>query len=813
MRREAIPAEDGLYEALLELSTEAIARFELQPPMRVDLTRDEQVEHILRHARIAECNEAYARLYDRSVHEMTGRTVAEVIPEAERREVIGWFVAAGYRLAHVDLAHTRADGSSRWMTGNALGLVTDGRLRGYWITLHDVTERKRMESERERRDRILEAVAFGAARMLEPGPWHVHSEAVLARLGRAANAARAWVVETVEDPDGSPRMLFRFVWAARGLEVALDDPRVRGGVSMRRTGLERIGAELRAGRPVVIDVSKLPEKERSFPERMGSRAFAAVPIVANGASWGFLGFGETRRERTWSASEVESLKAAAAVFGAAIERERADEALLESKERFKRLSAAAFEGIAITEAGTFVDANDQMAKILGCEVADLVGQPVEQFVVEEDRALVHSHLLSGSEEPYQHRARRANGSVVPVEIRARSMPHDGRTVRVSAIRDVSERVEAEERQRRLEADLRHAAEQWRQTFDALDLGIVLADPEGRIVRLNRRALELVTGAGFKDAVGRRLEDIADHEPWRSLLDINWRVVAGGTSVIGEAREPSTARSYYLLGSPWFRSGGQPPWCVLTFRDVTEYTNMQAQLRRARTLEAMGSLVAGVAHEVRNPLFSISATVDAFENEFGQRPEFAEYSMLLRSQVVRLTQLMRDLLDYGKPSLLRRAPTRLGDVVRRAIRSCTGLARERQVRVEEGVPAEMPTLDVEAARVEQAVENLLANAIQHAPIGSVVRVRASFDDDAVEPWARCTVEDEGPGVASEDRDRLFEPFFSRRKGGTGLGLPIVQRVAEAHGGSVRVENRPEGGARFTLLLPVTGTPDMGRSALG
>jgi PAS domain S-box-containing protein len=400
---------------------------------------------------------------------------------------------------------------------------------------------------------------------------------------------------------------------------------------------------------------------------------------------------------------------------------------------------------------------------------------------------------------------------VPVEIRARSMPHDGRTVRVSAIRDVSERVDAEERQRRLEADIRHAAEPWRQTFDALDLGIVLADPEGRIVRLNRCALELMSGSGFRDAVGRRLEDIADREPWGALLDIHWRVGSGGASVVGETRDPSTARSYYLLGSPWFRAEGEPPWCVLTFRDVTEYTTMQAQLRRARTLEAMGSLVAGVAHEVRNPLFSISATVDAFENEFGQRPEFAEYSMLLRSQVVRLTQLMRDLLDYGKPSLLRRSPTRLADVVRRAIRSCSGLSRERGVRVEEGVAADMPSLDIEGARVEQAVENLLANAIQHAPAGSVVRVGAFLDREGSEPRARCTVEDEGPGVTAEDRDRLFEPFFSRRKGGTGLGLPIVQRVAEAHGGTVTVENRREGGARFTLLLPVTGAPDIGRSA--
>jgi signal transduction histidine kinase len=116
-------------------------------------------------------------------------------------------------------------------------------------------------------------------------------------------------------------------------------------------------------------------------------------------------------------------------------------------------------------------------------------------------------------------------------------------------------------------------------------------------------------------------------------------------------------------------------------------------------------------------------------------------------------------------------------------------------------------------VEQAVENLLANAIQHAPAGSVVRVGACLDREGSEPRARCTVEDDGPGVSAEDRDRLFEPFFSRRKGGTGLGLPIVQRVAEAHGGTVNVENRPEGGARFTLLLPVTGGTEFGRSARG
>ena len=246
--------------------------------------------------------------------------------------------------------------------------------------------------------------------------------------------------------------------------------------------------------------------------------------------------------------------------------------------------------------------------------------------------------------------------------------------------------------------------------------------------------------------------------------------------------------------------------LLLCRDMTaeaeaqfEQERLQESLRRSESMAVMGALVAGVAHEVRNPLFSISATVDALETDLRERPDFVELARLLRSQVARLTQLMRDLLDYGKPAALSLAAVQPGDPVRVALRACAPLARSKNVELVSQVAPGLPALALDAGRLQQVLENLLANAVQHAPRGTAVRVSASLaeGDAAVE----FRVEDEGPGIAPADLERLFEPFFSRRKGGTGLGLPIVQRIVDAHGGVIRVANRPQGGAVFSVTLPV------------
>ena len=342
------------YFTFLSLSGDAIGRFEIVPPLDAAAGEDEQMAHILAHARVTECNELFARFYGRGVAEMVGLAMGDFVPADDEARLHGIreFLRARFRLVYLEEEHVLAEGQSRWISASALGAVEAGRLHDFWVCLREISERKRAERDRERAGRILEAVAFSAARFLQPGSWRDQADEVLARLGQAAQVARVFLADKEDLPGGSTRLVFRAAWDAPEMASILDDPRVRGGWLLEAVGLGRLAEELRAGRPVVTRVKDLTAAERVLPERMGSRAFAAVPIFANGEWWGLLGFGETRYDRDWSASEVEALKAAAPVIGAAVERERADEALRESEERFRGLSAASFEAIAITDRGS-----------------------------------------------------------------------------------------------------------------------------------------------------------------------------------------------------------------------------------------------------------------------------------------------------------------------------------------------------------------------------------------------------------------------------------------------------------------------------
>ncbi|HSS78197.1 MAG TPA: ATP-binding protein [Thermoanaerobaculia bacterium] len=348
----------------------------------------------------------------------------------------------------------------------------------------------------------------------------------------------------------------------------------------------------------------------------------------------------------------------------------------------------------------------------------------------------------------------------------------------------------------LQALISRSALEWRMTFDALDFPLLLVEMDGRIVRMNEAARALA-GVTFEAAIHRLLGVLGDAQPWPTVGLLLERMAATGERAAQQARE-ERGRVWDVTLSPVDGPDGDC-WAIVVIVDITERMRLQESLRHSETMSAMGALVAGVAHEVRNPLFGISATLDAFEARFKRRTEYRRYVDVLKERVGRLNELMQHLLDYGKPPRPDFAPAVPRQVMGAAAVACAPLSARAGVEIVLDVPDDLPVPRLDRNRIVQVFQNLIENAIQHSPSGSYVTFRAAPSDDG--GTVAFIVEDSGPGFRSEDLHRVFEPFFTRRRGGTGLGLSIVQRITEQHGGQVTVANRPGGGGAVTVSLPV------------
>jgi PAS domain S-box-containing protein len=359
--------------------------------------------------------------------------------------------------------------------------------------------------------------------------------------------------------------------------------------------------------------------------------------------------------------------------------------------------------------------------------------------------------------------------------------------------------------RESEAALRRAAQEWQRTFEAIDSPVMILDGEARALRLNPAAAALA-GRALDGADGLSVAALGDGEPWARAAEVARRAREERAPATAEARDAGSGRTWEVAANlvPG-EDGAGSERVIVVARDVTRLLELQESVRREERMSAMGSLVAGVAHEVRNPLFGISSTLDAFEARFGDTDAYQKYVTVLRGEADRLVVLMRDLLDYGKPPMLDVAEVDFEALVDEAARLCAPMAEARGVaiaRVSRG-PAGHVRLD--RARMQQVLQNVIQNAIQHSPAGGAVEVGAGQDRDHDFPCVWASVRDFGPGFGPQDLPRLFEPFFTRRPGGTGLGLSIAQRIVSQHGGRLEARNHPQGGAVMVVKLPAAGPP--------
>jgi len=240
------------------------------------------------------------------------------------------------------------------------------------------------------------------------------------------------------------------------------------------------------------------------------------------------------------------------------------------------------------------------------------------------------------------------------------------------------------------------------------------------------------------------------------------------------------------------------------RQVRLHTEKRELARRAQVTEklaAVGTMTAGLSHEIRNPLNAAALQLSVLERRVRKLPDtqqgpLLEPLSLVRDEIRRLDHILEDFLQFARPREFKPEPVEVGQLLRRVVDLLGSQAETRQVRLELEGPVPSFRVPGEEERLRQVLINLALNALEATPPGGQVRLSAGEDGPGV--WLR--VDDTGPGVPEEIRHRVFEPFFTTKAQGSGLGLSIVHAIVAQHGGTLEVGDAPGGGARIILRLP-------------
>jgi PAS domain S-box-containing protein len=456
--------------------------------------------------------------------------------------------------------------------------------------------------------------------------------------------------------------------------------------------------------------------------------------------------------------------------------------------------------VTIEDDGTVATFNPAAERAFGYTAAEVVGRNVAMLMptprhdehdgqLDRYRRAGEAQLVGGAGEV---EGRRKDGEAFPIEIWVAEVTLESRRAFVAAVRDITERKRDQEA-------LRAAANEWQRSFDSIDVALVIIDVDGRVLRLNRRT-QALSGRPYSELLGTDIRDLEPTGLWREATELALgpagdgalrpiRIIDGGTGRTWEVRvsevpHPDPQRTRRL---------------IVAATDVTDAARMEEALRRSETMAALGSLASGVAHEVRGPLFALSANLDALEASVDAA--LATRLEPLRRSAARLNVLMEDLLDFTRPNTIRLAKGSFAGPIQEAREDCLSMAdREGVLIVSDPDPADKAVL-MDRDRLRQVFTNLLHNAIHHSGRDDTVRIEFDTVVDAGRRWVRCLVSDQGPGFREEDLQRAFEPFFTRRKGGTGLGLAIAKRIVLDHHGSIEARNLPAGGACVIVTLPL------------
>lgn len=475
----------------------------------------------------------------------------------------------------------------------------------------------------------------------------------------------------------------------------------------------------------------------------------------------------------------------------------------QSQRGLRLLSGTTEEGIAIAEGECIIEVNVALTNILGYSTEELITMQLAQLVTPETWTNLKQSLDTETPPSIEGVGIRKDNSEVPLRIKGRIHHIDGKDLLVVLLADITMLKKAEDQ-------LRQSEQRYRLLFNSMLDGFVLFE----VINEEDSAVDcrvLDANTSFEQLVGRKCDELVGQsmKDDQGVFDINWLDLYSNVESKGEPvrfEKYSTDLDRYIEIVAFSPQLGKMATIIA---DITERKKLEARLRQAAKMEAIGTLASGVAHEINNPINVIMNYAGLMLRPNVKREDIETFAHEIVNESERIATIVRNLLTFARQEQEMHSPVNIRAIVDATLSLMKKVLDNDQISTEVDVPDDLPQVHCRRQQIEQVLVNLMTNARhalnqKYSGYNEDKRLLLSAKLDEVEGkrWVRTIIEDHGPGIPSDVIDRVFDPFFTTKTGssGTGLGLSVSHGIVDDHRGRLTVESQLGEYTRFFLDLP-------------
>lgn len=760
----ALRTSEERYKAFIEYSSEGISRVEVIPPVSLELSIREQAEAFFKNAIIAECNNAFAKMYGfERAEQLVGMKVYDLWSGSHEEKIAAltpWLEANCY-VENFETKEIGKEGSELFFLNNSFGIFLNGELVRHWGTQRDITAWKKAQEALKVSESYLRAI-----------------------------------VNSAKDSIFIKDKKFKYLLVNNSMSklfdipandfIGKDDSELFGGVISLRTSNE--DNQVLSGKTIEFEAKeKISGVEKTFH-------IIKVPLVTEAGE--IVGVCGISRDITERKQEQDQLYQSQQMLQLVID--NIPQRVFWKDKNFRYMgSNKAFAN----DAGF-----DDKKMIEGKLDTDLTWKSVAAIYQADDENVMRSGVPKYNYEEPQHFM---NG---PMRwLKTSKVPLKNSKGEIVGVLGTYEDI----------TGTKHTEEQLRKLSRAVEQSpnsTVITDHTGVIEYINPKFTEL-TGYTLEDTVGKTPSILKSGETSDVEYKKLWETIKSGHEWRGEflnKKKDGSLYWEYASISPIIDSEGVITHYVAVKEDITEKKQLEQQLYQAQKLESIGTLVSGISHDFNNILNNIVGFAGQLKKYANDHARVLKYSETVEKSALRGSDLAMQLLSLARRSKAEKHPVNVISIIDEVVSLCVETF-PKNITIEKHLPENLPSISGQRGELYQAVLNMCLNARDAMPNGGSLSLGASyhtsyknmpahlmaFTDAKVKSFIQIEISDTGVGIPDNIKDRIFDPFFTtkERGQGTGLGLSVVYNIIRNHKGIINMESKVNYGSKFNVYLPV------------